>query len=232
MHRLVLFIIIFFLSACQTQTSKENVIKEREFQFKDIAKADTDMFVDVSMRQSMNYLKQLAYKLYLRNPDQLRRANMNDIDQAVSRLFVNEWQETLPGLFNTRSIAAIHLAFEDSFEGDRVAALIDGLRGMLLDAYEGKTKFYIYDSLEPQKIYNLARNFEIAFWKLGHDKKLDGEVFLLSNATGRIKNLSFERLYGKLISLHDFVAIVIADSTNRNIKNIIQGVAKMVFLPI
>jgi len=235
MYKFVLLIAIFILSACQTQVtqvSNENVIKEREFQIENIAKADTDMFVDVTMRQSLEYLKGLAYKLYLRNPNQLRRANIENIDQAVARLFANQWKETLVELEGKRSVEAIHLAFEDSFEGDRVAALIDGLRGMLLDAYGGKTNFYIYDSFDPQKIYNLARNFEIAFWKLGHDKNLHGEVFLHTNATGIVKNLSFERLYGKLISLHDLVAVVIADTTNRNIKNVIQGVAKMVFLPI
>lgn len=225
-------LLMFMLPACQTQAVKESSIKEREFEITDIAKADTDMFVDVSIRQSMDYLKQLAHKLYLRNPNQLQRANSLDIDQAVSRLFVNDWKETLDGLDGKRSTAAIYLAFEDNFTGDRVAALIDGLRGMLLDAYGGKTHFYLYDSFDPQKIYNLARNFEIAFWKLGQDKKLDGQIFLLTNATGDIKNLSFERLYGKLISIHDLVAIVIADTTNRNIKNVIQGVAKMVFLPI
>lgn len=231
-NKFTVLIALFLLSACQAQTLKEDGFNEREFQFKDIAKADTDMFVDVAMRHSMGYLKRLAYKLYLRNPNQLRRAQIEDIDQAVARLFINEWQEMLDELNGKRSVAAIHLAFDKAFKGDRVAALIDGLRGMLLDAYGGKTEFYMLDSFDPQKIYNLARNFEIAFWKLGQDKKLDGQVFLLTNATGDIKNLSFERLYGKLISLHDFVAVVIADTTNRNIKNVIQGVARMVFLPI
>jgi hypothetical protein len=233
-NKLILILVILFLSSCQTLTVNNEQIKKREFQFEHIAKADTDMFLDASMRQSLDYLKQLAHKLYLRNPNQLQRANIDDINQAVARLFVNGRKKSLFELKTKHSVELIQLAFDNNFTGDRVAALIAGLHTMLLDAYGGKTEFYLLDSFDPQKIYNLARNFEIAFWKLGHDQNLYGEVFLLTNAsgTGIIQNLSFERLYGKLISLHDFVAIVIADTTNRNIKNVIQGVARMVFLPI
>ncbi|MFK5895232.1 MAG: hypothetical protein QM504_18620 [Pseudomonadota bacterium] len=234
MNKFTLLLILFLLSACQTQTSKELELKKSEFQIDDVVKADIDMFADVLIQQSMDYLQLLARKLYLRNPNQLRRAHINNIDQAVARLFVTKWPEALPELGDKRSVASIQLAFDETFEGDRVAALVDGLRGMLLDAYGGKTKFHLYDSFYPQKIYNLARNFEVAFWKLGHDRDLNGKLFLLSNSTDTslILNLSFERLYGKLIALHDQMAIVIANTTNRYIKNVIQSVATMVFLPI
>jgi len=227
--KFIFLIMVLSLFGCALPYSKQEQISQKEFKLEDIAKADTDMFVDVSMRQSMEYLKTLAYKLYLRNPNQLNNKN---IDHAVARLFVKKRKDTLDELAGKRSVEAIQLVFDEDFKGDRVAALIDGLRGMLLDAYGGKTEFYMLDSYNPQKIYNFARNLEIAFWKLGNDKTQDGQFFLLSNGTGIIKNLSFERLYGKLISLHDFVAIVIADTTNRSIKNVIQGVATMVFLPI
>ena len=56
----------------------------------------------------------------------------------------------------------MRLAFEESYEGDRVLALIEGLRGMVLDAYNGQQEFYLLDELDPQKLYNAARNIEIA----------------------------------------------------------------------
>jgi hypothetical protein len=234
LNKLILLLVLFFLSACQTQPSKELQLQKSEFQISDIVKADIDMFADVLMRQSMGYLKLLARKLYLRNPNQLRRAKISEIDQAIARLFITQWPAGLPEFGGKRSVDVIHLAFDDSFEGDRVAALVDGLRGMLLDAYAGNKEFYLYDNFDPQKIYNLARNFEVAFWKLGHDRDSNGQLFLLTNSLGenQIMNLSFERLYGKLISLHDQMAIVIAETTNRYIKNIIQSAATMVFLPI
>jgi hypothetical protein len=86
--------------------------------------------------------------------------------------------------------------------------------------------------LDPQKLHYLARNFEIAFWKLGHDREASGELFLLSNALDGSGDLSFERLAGKLIGLQDHMAQVVADTTNRRIKNVIQTVASAVFFPI
>ncbi len=51
-------------------------------------------------------------------------------------------------------------------------------------------------------------------------------------AANCFKNLSFERLFGKLIAIQDDTAQLNANATNRAIKNVIQGVAKFVFLPI
>ena len=233
-HIAIICCILLLLAGCQSQTSKELELQKSEFQLDDIAKADIDMFADILMRQTTNYLQLLARKLYLRNPKQLQRAQIEDIDQAIARLFQKQWPIGLAELRGKRSVAAIHLAFDDNFQGDRVAALVTGLHDMLLDAYGGHTEFYLHHNYDPQKIYNLARNFEVAFWKLGHDKDSAGKFFLLSNATApsSTMNLSFERLYGKLIALHDQMAVVIADTTNRYIKNIIQNAATMVFLPI
>jgi len=39
-------------------------------------------------------------------------------------------------------------------------------------------------------------------------------------------------LFGKLIATQDLSAQIVADSTNRTIKNVLQGVARYVFLPL
>jgi hypothetical protein len=137
-----------------------------------------------------------------------------------------------PGLGGKRSAQAIALAFDESYAGDRVAAFIFGMHSMLLDAYDGKHEFYVIDVLDPQKLYYLARNFETAFWKLRHDRDGYGQVFLLSNSLAGEGNLSFERLAGKLIALQDLMAKVVADGSNRQIKNVIQRVTSAVFFPI
>lgn len=49
---------------------------------------------------------------------------------------------------------------------------------------------------------------------------------------GEPSNLSYERLLGKLISLQDTMAEVIAASANQTISKIIQRMATAVFLPI
>jgi hypothetical protein len=127
----------------------------------------------------------------------------------------------------------MRLAFDENYHGDRVLALMEGLRGMLLDSYNGKREFFLMDELDPQKLYNAARNIEIAAWKLNNDRNAEGELFLIANElAGPVQNLSFERLLGKMIAVQDSTARFVAQSTNRKIKNVIQSIASMVFIPI
>ena len=202
------------------------------FHVRDIAKADVDMVAEITVEQSLKYLRELARKLYVRNPNQLWRGGHVTREKALYALFGQRRPTYYPGLGGRRSAAAIHYAFDLGYTGDRVAAFIEGMRTMLLDAYEGKRSFYLHDSLDPQKLHYLARNFEIAFWQL--DQKTDGEgrLLLLSNDLAGPGDLSFERLAGKLIALQDHMASVIADTSNRQIKNVIQSMASAVFFPI
>lgn len=219
------------LLGCQTQGERQ-VVESQEFEIDDLAKADIDMVAEVNIRQSMDYLRELARKLYVRNPNQLPRGGHASRAAALDALFGLRRPARYPGLRGRRSSEAIQLAFDETFVGDRVAAFVEGMRTMLLDGYGGKQEFYLPDMLDPQKLHYLARNFEIAFWKLGHDREASGELFLLSNALDGSGDLSFERLAGKLIGLQDHMAQVVADTTNRRIKNVIQTVASAVFFPI
>jgi hypothetical protein len=105
---------------------------------------------------------------------------------------------------------------------------------MIMKSYNYKTKFYMIDSVDPQKLYNCARNIEIAMWKLSNDRDSKGELFLMSNALSEkeIINLSYERLFGKLIATQDNIAIIMAGKKNRTIKTVIQRMATAIFLPI
>jgi hypothetical protein len=52
------------------------------------------------------------------------------------------------------------------------------------------------------KLYNSARNMEVAVWKLGHDRNAAGELLLLSNELDPAnRNLSFEREFGRVMGL-------------------------------
>ena len=86
---------------------------------------------------------------------------------------------------------------------------------------------------EPQKLHDSARNIEIAAWKIRRDRDPAGQLFLLSNSQpGEPQNYSFERLFGKLIAQQDTIAIITANRTNHNIKNLVQALASVVFIPI
>ena len=220
------------LVACQSDPVGQRQVPSRGFELADLAKGDIDMVAEIHLGQSQEYLRELARKLYVRNPREWQRGHQASLERAIHRLFGPRRWERYPQLQGHRAAAAIGLAFAEEFDGDRVAAFIEGMRGMMLDAYGGKRRFYLHDSFDPQKIFYLARNFEIAFWKLGHDRHPDGRLILLSNSLEGHGDLSFERLAGKLIGLQDHMAQVVAESSNRQIKNVIQGVASAVFFPI
>ena len=229
---LLLVAVLVLLVACQPRPARHEPVQADEFDISNVVKSDGDMVVEINLRHSRRYLREFARKLYKRNPNQLRRGGHASHDAALDALFGPRRRASYPGLRGKRSAQAIGLAFDEGFDGDRVAAFIEGMRTMLADAYDGKDAFYIYDVLDPQKIYYLARNFEIAFWKLRHNRDTYGQLFLLSNSTNGGGNLSFERLAGKLIALQDLMAKVVADGSNRQIKNVIQRVTSVVFFPI
>ena len=172
-------------------------------------------------------------KLYKRNPRELQKSRYPDIDKNVARVFdqVHNWK--FEELGRLKSIDAVHLAFDEDYQGDRVFAFVVGLVSMVMMSYGNKADFYILDSVDPQKLYNSARNIEIAIWKLEHNRDSSGELFIYSNSLpGEPPNLSYERLFGKLIAVQDTIAIIIEDKTNRTIKKVIQQMATAVFLPI
>ena len=88
--------------------------------------------------------------------------------------------------------------------------------------------------VDPQKLYNCARNIEIAVWKLEHNLDANDELFLYSNSQTdeTISNLSYERLFGKLIATQDNIATIIANKKNRTITSVMQRMASAIFLPI
>lgn len=206
---------------------------DRSFRLEHVAKSDIDMVFDAQVRATNDLLRQLMLKLYLRNPAYWRHTGAESAEQRVEQLFNAADTQLMQQLQDRRSIDSIRLAFDENFSGDRVLAFVFGLKSMLADAYGGKQSFYLLDTLDPQKLYNAARNIEVAVWKLSNDRDLQGEMMLVSNELqGEVINLSFERLFGKLIAIQDSSARIVADSSRRTIKNVIQGVASYVFLPI
>jgi len=214
-------------------TNSNSPVKTRTFKLDNLAKGDVDMVLEVQLNYSLEYLEGLMEKLYKRNPKELRKGGWSSRTAAKRRVFGPERTGSFPALMDKRSVDAMRLAFDDDYQGDRVLALMEGLRGMLLDSYNGKRELFLMDELDPQKLYNAARNIEITVWKLNNDRNFEGQLFLLSNETqGPVQNLSFERLFGKMIAVQDSTARFVAETTNRRIKNVIQSIAKAVFIPI
>jgi len=88
------------------------------------------------------------------------------------------------------------------------------------------------DDLEPQHLYNAARNVEIVAWKLANARDREGRLLLLSNEMGEVSNLSFEREFGRIIGLLDVLADIVEEETDRTVTRVVQNLATAVFLPV
>ncbi len=208
------------------------------FDPKQIAKGDIDRVADAHRRAVFESVRVLAEKLYRRNPREWKKSNHATIEAALNRVLDPRTNWRLPELAEYAKrppTDQILLALKEDYAGDRVAAFIAGLGGMLNAAFENKNEFYMMDELDPQKLYNSARNIEIAMWKLANARDVSGNLLLLSNESAPASqppNLSFEREFGKLIGNLDLLSRIIADKENRTIARVAQSVASAVFLPV
>ena len=230
-------IIILFLSlsyGCNKEIVRENKPIQKEIGISQIVKSDIDNVLEVHVDESRRLLRELMSKLYKRNPRELKKSSYKMAEENIIRLFDLEHTWNFPELEGTHDVASIRLVFNVKYQGDRVFVFISGLMSMIMKSYNYKSKFYMIDSVDPQKLYNCARNLEIAAWKLNNDHDLQGDLFLMSNSlpNEEIRNLSYERIFGKLIATQDNIAIIIAGKKNRAIKTVIQRMATAVFLPI
>lgn len=225
---------LFLLSSCNKEIVRENKPVEKSSGVTAIAKLDIDNVLDVHIRQSQKLLKELMIKLYKRNPRELKKSELKLPQEHIVRLFELEHSWDFTELEGRHDIDVIKLTFTDDYQGDRVFSLIAGLLSMIMKSYNYKSEFYMFDTVDAQKLYNCARNIEIAVWKLGHNVDSNGELFLYSNSlsTDEVSNLSYERLFGKLIATQDNIAEIIANKSNRTITTVIQRIAGAIFLPI
>ena len=218
-------------SADSAQASSQ--ITAKPLRVQDFAKNDIDQVTEIHIALIREHLATLMRKLYKRNPRQWRGANKPSAEFMVQRVFRAARVPDFVELKGHRSVDAIRLAFDDSYSGDRVLALIAGLTAMVHKAYGEKREFYVLDTLDPQKLYNSARNIELAAWLLRTRTDEKGQLLILSHSVGKEEiNLSFERLFGKIISLQDTLAQIVAGRSNRTIRIVVQRMLGAVFLPI
>ena len=226
-----IFLAAVALMACSTRLGKDGRT-DTTVDVKYLAKSEVDRIADTNRSEVVNGLLLIADKLYRRNPKEWRKSGQASREAAVERLRQRHFRNW-PEFNGQREGQVAALAFSETYTGDRVAALIFGLLTMVDAAFEHKEDFYILDSLNETRLYNTARNLDVAVWKLGHDRNAAGEPFLLSNELDpNNRNISFEREFGRLIGLLDFMAKVVADRNGRNLSRLTQTVVSTIFLPV
>ena len=202
------------------------------FELEDIAKSDVNQIAEIHLRRSTALVEKLAVKMYKRNPAELAKAEDSSMEERVEKIVACPSEKGHEELDLKKGTDAILLGLDKTFEGDRVFAVMYGLYSMLLKSYDHKCEFFFLDYLDQQKLYNSARNIEILVWRLKTRVDDQGNPLLLTNCTtGPVINISFERVFGKLISLQDTLAVIISERTNRTIKKVVHFTG-MSFMPV
>ena len=221
---------LFALEGCVTRPGADGSA-ETHFDPRYLAKTEIDRVIDANRAEVMTSLRRVAEKFYRRNPAEWKKGGQPNLDAALDRLFSGTVD--FPELGGRREGAAVLYAFSADYAGDRVLAVMAGLIDMVDAAFEYKDFFYVLDDLDEQKLYNCARNVEIAVWKISSTRAANRQPLLISNELDRDNpNLSFEREFGRVIGLLDFLSGIVADRNGRSITRLTQSVATAVFLPV
>jgi hypothetical protein len=230
----LLFFILILLSFLLIQTSNAKEIVEPDRQSgSQLGKSDFDRMADHEIRENIQSLKSLMIKLYKRNPVELKKSTSEDAEKMVNWVFNGNHNWNFEAINNAQGTDAIYLTFNEDYKGDRVLPFIVGIYTMLIKAHGGKKEFYLFDSIDPQLLYNASRNVEIAAWKLSNTKDASGRLFLVANEINeKENNLCFEREFGKIIGRTDFIAFTLSEKMERSITRVIQNLATGILIPI
>jgi hypothetical protein len=231
-------LVCVLLAACGTsEPATRGEVKGDEASTHEWLQSDMNRLATVSMHENLQGLYRLADKLYRRNPAEWRKGGAASREQAEARLReAIEKRSGWPALGQRRDVDALALALSPGYTDDRVAGFIYAVADMLITAHGGKTDFYLLDGQNAQRLYNAARNLEVAVWMLAQHRGPNGAPLLLAdeiNATER--NLSYEREFGKIIGRVDLLAEVTTEKYRRAVIDYVQGLAGgtfMQFLPV
>tara|TARA_B110000037_G_scaffold58831_1_gene71781 strand:+ start:639 stop:1340 length:702 start_codon:yes stop_codon:yes gene_type:complete len=231
--KILILLLTTLLFSCSTSTlQKKDSTQYDKGSINQFGKTDFDRMADYEIRENIESLKILMIKFYKKNPNQLKKSTSDNAEKMTNWVFNGDHNWKFERIDNAQGVDALNQVFDDNFKGDRVLSLVTGLYTMLIKAHGNKKEFYMFDSLDPQKIYNASRNFEMIVWKLSSKKDSKGQPYLLSNEINTSgANLSFEREFGKIIGRTDYFAFTLSEKTERAVTRAIQSFTTGIFLP-
>lgn len=218
---IVIIVSIFFITACQN-----NILKN-------ITKSDIDIVTEIHINNAKNEIEDLIIKLYKLNPVYIKK---NEKFNSVSGVIIDVFKVVDVEKIDTTGQENINLilqGFEEDFSGDRIYFIAKGLYGMIYASYNYKDKFYLTDKkLSSKKLMNTATNLETLVWRLSNTKINNMLLIKTNNTDGQKMNLSFERLFGKLINNQENMARIISSQEGRMIQSAAKKIVSTIFLPI
>ena len=218
---IVLIASIFFITACQNNI------------FKNITKSDIDIVTEIHINNAKSEVEDLIIKLYKLNPVYIKKnEKFNSVSDVIIDIFKIVDIEKID-VTGQENINLVLKGFEEDFSGDRIYFITKGLYGMINASYNYKEKFYLTDQkLNSKKLMNTATNIETLVWRLSNTKVNNIILIKTNNTDGLKMNLSFERLFGKLINNQENMARIISSQEGRMIQKAAKKIVSTIFLPI
>jgi hypothetical protein len=172
--------------------------------------SSANRIANLSLRDNLQSIRRVQTTLYRRNPREWRKSAAS-VEAAAQRA----WDAVLTGpalpeLRGATGIEAIRLAFDtgpQSYQGDRVAALVVGWATMLKQANGDTWDQTLLDGVNAENSYRSARNFEISLWLISSKTGPDGQPLLLATEISeRGRNLVADRELSKVVARLDLLA--------------------------
>lgn len=134
----------------------------------------------------MDDLRLLMVKLYYANPELLRKISEVTPEEFAAWAFEGPFGWKFDAIQQAQGLDALALAFQESYQRDRVLPLVTGLQTMLVTAYGGETEYRFIKAAEPQQLYRCARNIELVGQKLASAQDASGQrLFSLGDAASQ-----------------------------------------------
>jgi hypothetical protein len=225
---------MLFATGCSQQQGSDIVTQFREGTPQEFLQTSVDRMATLTMRDNLDSLYLLMSKLYLRNPDELKKSGFLDARTAGKQVrLAIEQEQPLPTLGGKKDLAALSYAMSPEFLGDRVGAFIYAIGSMLVTAHGNRVEFYITDAINPTFVNNAARNIEKATWILSQRQNKNGEPLLFSNEISEEgSNLSFAVEFGKIVARLDLLTQMLDERYRRIGLNYAQSLLFLNFLPV
>lgn len=225
---------MLFATGCSQQQGSDIVTQLREGTPQEFLQTSVDRMATLTMRDNLDSLYLLMSKLYLRNPDELKKSGFLDAQTAGMQVRqAIEQQQPLPTLGGKKDLAALSYAMSPQFLGDRVGAFIYAIGSMLVTAHGNRIEFYMTDAINPTFVNNAARNIEKATWILSQRQNKNGEPLLFSNEISEEgSNLSFAVEFGKIVARLDLLTQMLDERYRRIGLNYAQSLLFLNFLPV
>jgi hypothetical protein len=221
-------------SGCSHRDGQGIITQFREGKPQEFLQTSVDRMATLAMRDNLDSLYLLMSKLYLRNPQELKKSGFLDARTAEKQVrMAIEQQQPLPTLGGKKDLAALSFAMSPEFLGDRVGAFIYAIGSMLVTAHGNRVEFYMTDAINPTFVNNAARNIEKATWILSQRQNKQGEPLLFSNEISEEgSNLSFAVEFGKIVARLDLLTQMLDERYRRIGLNYAQSLLFLNFLPV